>query len=415
MGLGKKKIWIVNYYTTPPEYTANPRHIEFAHNLREAGYDVVTFSAGYLSDKNIDLVPSNKKYFDVIYGENKFIHIKVKHYEGNGISRMISIFQFAWRIFKYRNHFDKPDIIYHNIHAPFDYPILWCAQKLKAKYIVEAWDLWPDSFVRFGLISKKNPITKFAYFVERRLYKKAHKIIFTFEGGIDYLKERKWTKKFGGKIDESKVFYINNGVNLEKFQRDIENHQIHDNDLEDTESFKVIYLGAIRLVNDIKQLIDAADILKTNSKIKFILYGDGNDRDYLMQYCIENEIDNVIFKDKWIPLRNVPYVLSKSSLNIMNYKKDFGIYGVSSGKLFQYLASKKPICANIKMNYCLIEKKNLGIAKNLSTPQEYADAILSIASFNEIEYKALCDRVKEVAKEFDYKVLSDKLIKVLEN
>ena len=67
------------------------------------------------------------------------------------------------------------------------------------------------------------------------------------------------------------------------------------------------------------------------------------------------------------------------------------------------------------MNYCLIEKKNLGIAKNLSTPQEYADAILSIASFNEIEYKALCDRVKEVAKEFDYKVLSDKLIKVLEN
>ena len=410
-----KKIWIVNYYSTPPEYVSNPRHLEFADNLIEAGYDVTTISAGYLSDKNIDLVPDDKKYIEVTYQENKFIHIKVKNFVGNGINRMISIFQFAWRIFKYRNHFEKPDIIFHNIHAPFDYPILWCAQKLKAKYIVEAWDLWPDSFVRFGLISKKNPITKFSYFIERRLYEKADKIIFTFEGGIDYLKEKKWTKELGGKIDESNVFYINNGVNLKKHQKNIENHQIHDKDLEDMDHFKVIYLGAIRLANNIKQLIDAANILKTNLKIKFIIYGDGNDRDYLMQYCIENEIDNVIFKEKWIPLQNVPYVLSRSSLNIMNYQKNFGIYGVSSGKLFQYLASGKPICANIKMNYCLINKNNLGIAENLDTPQKYADAILSIASLEEIDYKAMCERVKEVAEEFSYKALSEKLIKVLEN
>lgn len=415
MGIGKKKIWIVNYYSTPPKYATNTRHLEFSDNLRQAGYDVVIFSAGYLSDKNIDLVFGNKKYVHVSHGENNFIHIRVKHYKGNGINRMISIFQFAWRIFRNRNHFDKPDIIFHNIHAPFDYPVSWCAQKLKAKYVVEAWDLWPDSFVRLGLISENNPITNFAYYVEQKLYRKANKIIFTIEGGIDYLKDRQWTKKFGGKIDESKVFYINNGVNLEKYQRDIKNHQIHDKDLENNNFFKVIYLGAIKLANNLKQLIDAANIVKTNLKIKFIIYGDGKDRDYLMQYCIENKIDNVIFKDKWIPLRNVPYILSKSSLNILNYQQDFGKYGVSSGKLFQYLASGKPICANIKINYCLIDKYNLGIAKNLSNPQKYADAILSIASLDEIEYKAMCYRVKEVAKDFDYKVLSNRLIKVLES
>lgn len=409
-----KKIWIVNYYSLPPEFAANPRHLEFAHNLSKSGYDVVNISAGYLSDRNINLVSNNKKYIEVVYGEYKFIHIKVKHFVGNGINRMISIFQFAWRLFKYRKRFGKPDIILHNIHAPFDYPVLWCAQKLKAKYIVEAWDLWPDSFVRFGLVSKNNPLVKLAYGVERRLYEKADKIIFSFEGGIDYLKEKRWTKELVGKIDISKVFYINNGVNLEKFNSDIEQYQLHDKDLEDSTHFKVIYLGSVRLVNDIKQLIDAANILKTKTEIKFLIYGDGSDREHLIQYCTEKEIDNVIFKEKWIPLQNVPYVLSHSSLNILNYQKDFGIYGVSSGKLFQYLASGKPICANIKMNYCLVEKNHLGIAKNLETPQEYADAILSIASLDNMSYNTICNRVKEVSKQFDYKVLSAKLIDILD-
>lgn len=409
-----KKIWIVNYYSVPPEYSANPRHLEFSHYLNIAGYDVTTISAGYLSDKEIDLVPNNRKYSKVEYGEHKFIHIKVKHFVGNGISRMISIFQFAWRIFRYRKNFDKPDIILHNIHAPFDYPVMWCAQKLKAKYIVEAWDLWPNSFVRFGLISKNNPVVKVAYCIERRLYERADKIIFSFEGGIDYLKDQKWTKELGGKIDIKKIFYINNGVNLEKFASDIEKNKLQDQDLNNETTFKVIYLGSVRLVNKIKQLIDAAKILKPHNNIKFLIYGDGSDRTYLEQYCKENEIDNVIFKEKWIPLQNVPYVLSHSSLNILNYQKDFGLYGISSGKLFQYLASGKPICANIKMNYCLIEKHHLGIAKNLDTPKEYAEAIISIALLNEISYNAICNRVKEVAKEFDFKILTDKLIKIIE-
>ncbi len=410
-----KNIWIVNYYSAPPEYVSNPRHLEFSHNLSKAGYDVTIISAGYLSDKKIDLVPDKKKYIEVAYGEYKFVHIKVRHFVGNGIDRMISIFQFAWRLYRYRKYFIEPDIILHNIHAPFDLPILWCAQKFKAKYIVEAWDLWPDSFVRFGLISKNNPVVKIAYSVEHLFYKKADSIIFSFEGGIDYLKKRRWLKELGGDIDINKVFYINNGVNLEKYYNDIEQYQLHDKDLKDATHFKVIYLGSVSLVNNIKKLIDAARILKANTKIKFLIYGDGSDRAYLELYCKENEIDNVIFKEKWIPLKNVPYVLSQSSLNILNYKKDFGIYGVSSGKLFQYLASGKPICANIKMNYCLIEKNNLGVAKNIETPKEYANAILSLASLDKKSYKAISDRVKEVAREFDYKVLSDKLIAVIEN
>ena len=122
-------------------------------------------------------------------------------------------------------------------------------------------------------------------------------------------------------------------------------------------------------------------------------------------------MSNIIFKQKWIGLKYVPYVVSKSSLNIINYMpSDILKYGGSQGKLFQYLASGKPICSNVKMGYCLINKYNLGIAENFQTAQDYADAILKIARLSKKEYRDMCLRVKSVALDFDYKVLTEKLI-----
>ena len=98
----------------------------------------------------------------------------------------------------------------------------------------------------------------------------------------------------------------------------------------------------------------------------------------------------------------------------MNYQKGFGDYGVSSGKMFQYFAAGKPIVCNIKLNYSDIERYNLGIDADLDTPEKYAEAIRSIANLPKEEYEAMCVRVKETARKFDYDVLAKKLIEVIE-
>ena len=409
-----KRIWIINYYSVPPEYTSNPRHIELSVFLKKLGYEVILIGASYIADKKINLIDSNEKYLKTQYGTHDFIHIKVKSYTGNGLSRMYSIFQFGWNIRKFSKYFPKPDVVIHNIHMPFDYAIVCAVKKLNAKYIAEAWDLWPDSFVRFGLIGKSNPLTKIAYQFEKNAYYSADNIIFSFEGGIDYLRLKKWTRDTGGKINEKNVFYINNGVNLKSFQENIISYKSEDKDLSNNNYYYVTYIGSMQLVNDLMKLLDAAELLKKYKKIKFLLYGDGSDREALEQYCQDKKITNVIFKEKWVPLTHVPYILSKSSLNIMNYQQDFGIYGVSSGKLFQYLAAGKPICANIKMNYCIITRNNIGIAKNFIDANEYSDAILSLLPFEQHSYNEMCKRVIETSKEFDFPVLFKKIIQVIE-
>ena len=98
----------------------------------------------------------------------------------------------------------------------------------------------------------------------------------------------------------------------------------------------------------------------------------------------------------------------------MNYEKNFGWMGVSSGKMFQYLAAGRPIVCNINIDYDdLITKNNLGIAKDLETPEEFAAEIRRIAEQPQDEYDAMCLRVREVAKQFDYKVLAAREIELL--
>jgi len=406
----KLKVWIVNYYTSTPENVSNPRYLEFADYFMQAGYDVTTFNSSKISNT----VDQQELFFHRQYGQFKFVHVKSPNYAGNGLKRMMSIWAFAWRMFVHRHKFEKPDIVLHNVHTPFDYPISWMAKRLKARYIVEAWDMWPENFVTFGLLSASNPLMKLAYMMEYRLYRKADEVVFTLEGGLDYLKNKGWTTDTGGKINISKVHYINNGVNLEKFDNDCMNHQRDDKDLKDPNTYKIIYMGSIRLVNNVKKLIDAAAILKENPKYRILICGDGSDRSVLEKYVTVNHIDNVVFKEKNIPLCEVAYVVSQATVNIMNYQKNFGIHGVSSGKMFQYFAAGRPICCNIKLNYSEISRRNLGIDSELDTPEQYAAAIKELAEQPDQKYKAMCNRVREAALNFDYKKLAEKELKVLE-
>ena len=405
-------IWIVNPQTGSPKSFANPRYIELAKYFMQEGYEVLTFNSS--TREGIDI--PNGKYMVKDYDGFRFVHIKTPAYVGNGVKRMLSMFVFACRMFCHRKKFQKPDIVLQNIHPPFDYPVVRMAKRLHAKYVAEAWDLWPEDFVTFGLVKRNNSALKVAYRIERKYYYNADDIIFTFLGAFDYLKRQGWMKKQGGKIDPAHLHYINNGINLERFDADVLAHPRADADLNDPDICKVIYLGSISKANNVKTLVDAAAILQDNPKYKFFFYGDGTYRDDLEQYAKEKGISNIIFKERRIPYSDCAWVVSQATVNVMNYEKGFGHLGVSSGKMFQYLAAGKPIVCNIDIAYDdVITDNNLGVARDMFTAEEFAVEITRLAELPKDEYEAMCRRVRKVGEQFDYKVLAKRELSILEN
>lgn len=402
------RVWIVNYYTSPD--CANPRYLEFAKHFNEKGWKVITFYANFRADETKPVFIKER------FGDLDFVQVRVPHYVGNGLKRMYSIWKFAQLMKKNVKEFEQPDVILHNVHAPFDYPIVKAAKKVGAKYISEIWDLWPDNFANFGMISRRNPVMKAFYAIEKWIYYHADQLVFTIPGALQYLQDKKWTTNTGGKIDLARVHYINNGVDLEQFKKDREAYPRDDVDINRTDIFKIVYMGTISFANHVQMLIDAASLLQEDKRYQFFIYGDGAHREQLERYVNDNAIKNVYFKEKRIPLCEVAWVVSQATVNIMTYEKGFGYMGVSSGKMFQYLAAGKPIVCNIDIAYDnVISDNNIGVARNIETPEELSVEIRRIAELPQDEYEMMCNRVIEIAQRFDYKKLSKEEILVIES
>ena len=111
----------------------------------------------------------------------------------------------------------------------------------------------------------------------------------------------------------------------------------------------------------------------------------------------------------------IPYILSKSSVNILNYSASQYNWsrGNSSNKLFEYMASGRPVISTVKMGYCIIDKYKCGISIENSTPEDLAKAILKIKNIDKEEYNDLSQNAIKGSKEFDFKVLTGKLISII--
>ena len=125
------------------------------------------------------------------------------------------------------------------------------------------------------------------------------------EGGYDYIREQGW----GREIPRSKVFHINNGVDLKTFQYHRENFRVEDPDLENPEIIKVAYVGSIRRVNNLGLILDTAKEI-TDPRIKFLIWGDGDELPILRRRVEEEGIKNVAFKG-WVGEKYIPSVIGR--------------------------------------------------------------------------------------------------------
>lgn len=420
--MSKKKIWIFHHYATPPSMSGLTRPFDFARNLIKEGYECTIFSSSFLHYSGENLITDNSAYLKIEDQGVKFIFLKTSSYRSSKLLRVKNMFDYYKNLFYVFKELSKsngtPDIIYASSAHPL---ALLAGQKLSKKYgipnICEIRDLWPESFVAYKVISKNNPILKLLYAGEKWLYKNADKLIFTMEGGKDYIKDHGWDKGNGGPIDLNKVHHINNGVDLEVFDYNKEHNIIVDNDLVDEKTFKVVYAGSIRKANNLELIVEAAKYVKehSNNKIVFLIYGDGSEKENLETKCKNENITNVIFKGR-VKKEYVPYIVSKADLNILNYSYHaIWKYGGSQNKNFEYLAAGKPILSTIKMGYDILEKFGAGVSLQEQSRETIGESIINFSEMSSEEYQQMCKNARKAAEHYDFKVLTEKLIDIIED
>lgn len=413
-----KNIWIFHHYATPPTMNGFTRPYNLGIHLKNSGYKTTVFSASYLHFSNKNLIKDNQLYTENNDTEIPFIFVRTPSSANSGMKRVLNMIEYYQNLFNVVKSYtkEKPDLII----ASSPHPLAMIAGiKIAKKYgvpcICEVRDFWPEVFFMGGKLKEKSILGKLLIKGEHWIYKKADAIIFLKEGDTNYIKERKWTLEQNGDIDLNKCHYINNGVDIDAFNKQIEKEVLKDEDLL-SEKFNVIYTGAIRPVNNVGNILDAAKLLKHEKNIQFLIYGEGNQLETLKSRVVSEGLTNVKMKG-YVDKKYIPFILSNSSVNILNYSqaKYNWSRGNSSNKLFEYMASGKPIISTVQMGYSPLEKYNCGFSLKNDSPEELANTIMRIYEMPKEMYSEMGENSKNGAKDFDYKVLTQKLISVIEN
>lgn len=416
-----KKIWLINHYASDMYINEGGTHYWFVKYLKKMGYDPLIICANTFHNKHEIIEMGKEKILIKQKNGIDFLFLKTTPALGNGMDRIKNMVFFYVSLKKnYKKiikEMGKPNlIIASSVHPLTMVAGLQIGKRLNVPCICEVRDLWPEAIFQFNKLDENSFLGKLLIRGEKWIYEKADSIIFTKEGDIDYLKERKWLIEHGGYIDKDKIHYINNGVDLYEFNKIKMKYAINNYSSDDSkQAFSVVYCGSIRPVNGIDKIVEAAKLLEQYDDIEFLIYGEGNEKERIQQYIEENKLKNVKLKG-FVEKKYIPSILENSSVNLLNYSGENYNWarGNSSNKLFEYMASGKPIISTVKMGYSLIKKYQCGLELEKGDAKELAAAIIQIKNLSKKEYNEMSQNSLSAAKDFDFKILTNKLVEVIE-
>lgn len=412
----KKHIWILNHYAGGMYFDRGGRHYNFAKYFKQAGYEPVVFCANSKHGPGGVWFQEEELWRKHMAEEIgvPFVFVKARSYTGNGKQRVFNMMDFYRNVKKaakeYAEKRGKPDIIYaSSVHPLTLLAGLQLAKRFGVECVCEVRDLWPESIVEYSSrFTRNHPVIKLLYQGEKWIYKKADWLVFTMEGGGEYIRERGWEKA----VPLSKVYSINNGVDLEAFEANREQFTVEDPDLDNPELFKVVYTGSIRRVNNLGLILDVARKV-TDPHIKFLIWGDGDELPALRHRVEEEQIPNVCFKGQ-VEKKYVPSIISRADYTYINGRdNDFFRFGISMNKLFEYLAAGKPVLMCMRASYNPVERYGCGLI--CESTQALQTRLESLPDRSSPEYATMCENARRVAGDYDFQNLTRKLIDVIES
>lgn len=400
------KILMINHYATPPSLGSSTRHYALAKELTKNGHDVLIVASANHPFIQSSYEPPNSLDFLEENGV-KYLILPSFKYKGNGIGRLLNMISFAWKTVQTLRHKKQfvPDVVIGSTVHPFAALAgERIAQYYRVPFCCEVRDLWPQTLIDMGALSPKHPITKVFSFLESYLYKKADRIITLLPYAHEYICNLN--------IPKEKICYIPNGIDLQLFS------DMTYSPKSISQEISVMYLGAHGPANNLETLLEAAQILEnenTSAKISWHLIGDGPQKEYLKQRVRELQLKSVFLEDK-IPKSEVPKKINEADILVLHLLNiDVFKYGVSPNKLFDYLASCRPIIYACSSRNDPVAESGAGLSIPPENPKEMANAVLKLAS-------AASDRLMMgqkgrayVEQHHSYECLGQRLNNLLEN
>ena len=379
------------------------RHIEIARVLAEKGHQVtiITSPISYLTGKS-RRAATRWRMTEQVSPQIRILRVYTyPALHKSFFHRVISFFSFMFSSFFVGLAVKDVDLVWGTSPPIFQGWTAWLLARLKrVPFLFEVRDLWPAFAIAIGVLQHKTLIW-LSLALEKFLYKHADTIVVNSPGFIDHIREH------GGKD----IRLVENGVDPAMFISAAAGKNFREtNNLQ--QNCVILYAGAHGISNDLTVVLQAAEILKNEKRIKFVFVGDGKEKPALLQLAREKGLTNTLFLPS-VPKSEMAEVIAGADA-CLAILKPLELYKTTyPNKVFDYMAAGKPVLLAIDgVIREVVEKAKAGVFVEPGKPGSLAEAALWVLQ-NSNQAVSMGENGKNYVKNhFHRTVLAEKFEKI---
>lgn len=316
--------------------------------------------------------------------------------------RLLSFFSFMFSSFFIGLGVKNVDVLWGTSPPIFQGWTAWLLARLKGIQLVfEVRDLWPAFAVAMGVI--RNPmIIRLSNWLEGFLYRHADQLVINSPGFTSHLISK------GGK----NPVLVPNSVDPTMFDP-AEDGSAFRQKYDLANKFVVLYSGAHGVSNDLEVVLSAANITLPNTKIVYVLVGDGKEKTNLVNQAKLQGLSNVVFVPP-VAKEGMKGVLAAADA-CLAILKPVELYKTTyPNKVFDYLAAGRPVlCAIDGVIREVVEKAQAGLFINPGDPKALADGVIALYQIpDQAKFMGMNGR-EYVVQHFDRKIIAASMEEIL--
>lgn len=210
------------------------------------------------------------------------------------------------------------------------------ARLKKSKLVFNVSDLWPESAKKLGLITNKY-ILELTEKLELFIYRKSKIVTGQTQGII---------KSINLRAPSVKTHLYRNGINtMSLVVQEVKSNWKVENIFNEND-FVLFYGGNISYSQGLDVILRAAQLLTHIPNIKFVLQGNGPEKERLIKLKEELKLENVFFFPP-VSKMKMNEILPQIDAGIIPLKKLDLFLGAIPSKIFEYFVHSKPILLGV--------------------------------------------------------------------
>jgi glycosyltransferase involved in cell wall biosynthesis len=259
--------------------------------------------------------------------------------------------------------------------------------------------------MQLGGYSKNHPFIRFLQWVEDKAYRESDSVISNLRNSVEHMQVRG--------MDPVKFTWVPTGFSMaELTQREPLDTQTSSQLPRD--KFVVGYTGTFGIANALSPLLGAAELLKDQDDVVFVLVGSGKEKPTLQRRAEEKGLENVVFIDP-IPKAQIQSMLQYFDVCFIGWMNEsLYQYGIGANKLPEYLFSGKPVLHAFSGACDPVAEAKSGLTVSAEDSVAIADAVMELKDLPKAERDAMGARGRAYAIEkHEYGELAGKLSQII--